>query len=210
MIIYKATNKINGKVYVGQTVRSLSERMAEHARHTETAFDKAVKKYGLDAFVVEQIDSASDMDELNQKEIYWISFYNSVVPNGYNMCEGGGNTKGFHHSEESKTKMSEAKADSFFGENNPFFGKTHSEESRQKMSAKRKGMAHMTPESVQKVRASHYTAKVKNVETGEVFSSVKEAALKYGLKDTHITRVCKGRRKTTGGFRWEYADEKEP
>ena len=62
----------------------------------------------------------------------------------------------------------------------------------------------MTPESVQKVRACHYKAKVKNVDTGEVFSSVKEAALRYDLKDTHITRVCKGKRKRTGGFRWEY------
>lgn len=205
MIIYKATNKINGKVYIGQTVRSLQERMAEHTRHTGTAFDKALNKYGLDAFDVEQIDSATSVDELNQKEIYWIGFYDCVVPNGYNMCEGGGNTKGFHHSEESKRKMAELRAGSFLGESNPFFGKTHSEESRQKMSAKRKGMAHLTPETVQKIRASHHKAKVRNVETGEVFDSVKEAALKYGLKDTHITRVCKGHRKRTGGFRWEYA-----
>ena len=204
MIIYKATNKINGKVYIGQTVRSLQERMAEHARHTQTTFDRALKKYGLDAFDIEQIDSADSVDELNQKEIYWIEFYNCVVPNGYNMCEGGGNTKGFHHKEESKRKMAEIKSTSYWGENNPFFGKTHSEEARQKMSAKRKGMAHLTPEAIQKVRASHYKAKVRNIDTGEVFDSVKEAALKYGLKDTHITRVCKGHRKRTGGFRWEH------
>ena len=204
MIIYKATNRINGKVYIGQTVRSLQERMAEHERHTKTAFDKALNKYGPEAFDVEQIDSAADMDELNQKESYWISFYDCIVPKGYNMCEGGGNTKGFHHSEDSRRKMSEAKASSYLGESNPFFGKAHSEEAKKKMSAKRKGMAHMTPEAVQRVRVAHYKAKVKNVETGEVFDSVKEAALKYGLKDTHITRVCKGRRKRTGGFTWEY------
>ena len=205
MVIYKATNKINGKVYVGQTVRSLAERMAEHIRHDHTAFDKALRKYGLDAFDVEEIDSAASVEELNQKEIYWIGFYNCVVPNGYNMCDGGGNTKGFHHSEASKQKMSDAKTEAFAGAGNPFFGKTHSETSRQKMSAKRKGMAHMTPEQVQSVRKSHYTAKVKNVDTGEVFNSVREAALKYGLKDTHITRVCKGHRKRTGGYKWEYA-----
>ena len=44
----------------------------------------------------------------------------------------------------------------------------------------------------------------RNVDTGEVFDSVKKAAEKYGLKDTHISRVCKGKRKTTGGFKWEY------
>ena len=205
MIIYKVTNRINGKVYIGQTVRSLSERMAEHTRHDATAFDKALKKYGLDAFDVEQIDSAADMDELNQKEIHWIKFYGCVVPDGYNMCDGGGNTKGFHHSEESKRKMAEAKTTYFLGADNPFYGKTHTEAARQKMSAKRKGMAHMKPESVQRVRSSHHKVKVKNADTGEVFASVKEAALKYGLKETHITRVCKGRRKRTGGYRWEYA-----
>lgn len=205
MIIYKVTNRINGKVYIGQTVRNLQERMEEHARHTNTAFDKALRKYGLDAFDVEEIDSASTMDELNQKEMHWIKFYNSIVPNGYNMCEGGGNTRGFHHSEISKRKMSESKSISYLGEKNPFFGKTHSESSKQKMSVKRKGMAHMTPESVQKVRDSHYKVKVRNIDTGEVFDSAKAAAEKYNLKDTHITRVCKGRRKKTGGFKWEYA-----
>lgn len=204
MVVYKATNKINGKVYVGQTVRSLQERMAEHSRHSATAFDKALKKYGLDAFDVEQIDSASDVDELNKKEIYWIQFHDCMIPNGYNMCEGGGNTKGFRHSEESRKKMSESRASSFCGEKNPFYGKTHSVESKQKMSARRKGMAHMTPEAVRKIRDSHHKVKVRNVETNEVFASVKEAAVKYNLKDTNITRVCKGRRKSTGGFRWEY------
>lgn len=204
MIIYKATNRTNGKVYIGQTVRSLQERMAEHVRHNGTAFDKALSKYGLEAFDIEQIDSASNMEELNAKEIEWIDFYDCMVPNGYNMCEGGGNTKGFHHSEESKRKMSEMKTASFFGSDNPFYGKTHSESAKQKMSAKRKGMAHMTEDQIKKVRASHYTTSVKNIETGEVFNSVKAAASKYGLKDTHITRVCKGQRKTTGGFHWVY------
>lgn len=205
MIIYKATNKKNGKIYIGQTVRSLNERMAEHARHSLTAFDKALQKYGIENFTIEQIDSASSIEELNLKEMQWIKHFDCIAPNGYNMCEGGGNTKGFHHKEESKRKMSEAKASSFCGLGNPFFGKTHSDVSRKKMSEARKGMAHLTEEQIQRIRDSHHTMKVRNIETGEVFDSIKSAAEAYGLKDTHITRVCKGKRKTTGGFHWEYA-----
>ena len=61
-------------------------------------------------------------------------------------------------------------------------------------------MVHLTDEQVTNLRKPHHTVKVLNVETGEVFNSVKAAAEKYGLKDTHITRVCKGKRKRTGGF----------
>ena len=206
MIIYKITNNINGKVYIGQTCRSLEDRMAEHVRHNIIVVDKAIQKYGADKFTVEQIDTASDIDELNQKEQFWIQHYGSMVPNGYNQCVGGDNTVGFHHREESKQRMSLKKSEQYVGEGNPFFGKTHSEASRQKMSVARKGLAHLTADQVAKLRISHHTVKVRNVETGEVFNSVKEAAMAYGLKETHITRVCKGKRKTTGGFHWCYEE----
>ena len=105
MLIYRITNNINHKVYIGQTCRTLDERTAEHIRHSTTAIDKAIRKYGIDTFTVEQIDTASNIDELNQKEIYWIAKYNCMVPNGYNQCVGGDNTFGYHHKEESKQKM---------------------------------------------------------------------------------------------------------
>lgn len=100
---------------------------------------------------------------------------------------------GYHHKEESKEKTSVAKKASYIGDGNPFYGKTHSEESRSLMSEKRYGMAHLTDEQVANLRKSHHTVKVLNVETGEVFDSVKAAAKKYGLKGTHITSVCKGK-----------------
>lgn len=206
MIIYKITNNLNGKVYIGQTCRSLEGRMSEHIRHNTIVVDKAIQKYGADNFTVEQIDVAYDIDELNQKEQFWIRHYNSMVPNGYNQCAGGDNTVGFHHRADSKQKMSIKKAVQYVGGGNPFFGKTHSEESRQKMSDARKGLAHLTADQVARLRMSHHTVKVRNVETGEVFNSVKEAAREYNLKETHITRVCKGKRKTTGGFHWCYEE----
>ena len=49
--------------------------------------------------------------------------------------------------------------------------------------------------------------KVRNIDTGEVFDRIKYASEKYGIEPTHISAVCKGKRKTTGGYRWEYVEE---
>lgn len=204
MIIYKMTNKVNGKVYIGQTTRELDERTKEHIRHNEIIVDKAIQKYGIENFTVEQIDLAENIDELNQKEMHWIEHYDCITPKGYNQCYGGNNTCGYHHKEESKQKMSIKKSQNYIGEGNPFYNKTHSEESRKKMSEARKGLKHLTEEQIKRLRESHHTVKVINVDTGEVFDSIKDAGLKYNIEPTHITRVCKGKRKTCGGYRWEY------
>ena len=97
MIVYTFKNKINNKYYVGQTCRTFEERTKEHLRHNKTAFDKALKKYGIENFDYAIIDEAHDMDELNKKEIFWIKHFNSLAPFGYNLCVGGGNTKGYRH-----------------------------------------------------------------------------------------------------------------
>ena len=130
--------------------------------------------------------------------------YDCITPKGYNQCYGGNNTCGYHHKEESKQKMSIKKSQNYIGEGNPFYNKTHSEESRKKMSEARKGLKHLTEEQIKRLRESHHTVKVINVDTGEVFDSIKDAGLKYNIEPTHITRVCKGKRKTCGGYRWEY------
>ncbi len=93
MIIYKSTNKITGKIYIGQTTQSLEKRIKGHIK--ESKIDKnrpfllSINKYGSDNFTFEIIDTANNIDELNDKEIYWIDFYNSVSPNGYNITGGG-------------------------------------------------------------------------------------------------------------------------
>lgn len=203
MIIYTFKNKVNGKVYVGQTCRTFKERMGEHLRHKNTTLGKALAKYGIDNFEYKVIDEAKTIEELNEKEIFWIEKLNSITPYGYNLCKGGNNTLGYNHKEESKEKMRLSKKGTFKGEDNPFFGKKHTQETRQKMrdawTEERKEQARL----IAKTR-KHRTVKVRNVDTGEVFDSVKKAAEKYNLKDTHISRVCKGKRKTTGGFKWEY------
>jgi len=93
MIIYKATNKITNKIYVGQTTHTLDKRIKNHIKeskiYSNRPFMLSINKYGVDNFIFETIDSANNLDELNDKEIYWIDFYNSVSPNGYNITGGG-------------------------------------------------------------------------------------------------------------------------
>lgn len=88
MFIYKITNKINGKVYIGQTIRSISVRFCKHCNNSKnTVISSAIKKYGRDNFTVEEIDGANSQSELNYKEWLWIQKSNSLVPNGYNVVE---------------------------------------------------------------------------------------------------------------------------
>ena len=92
-IIYKATNSINGKVYVGQTKILLRDRIVAHLSQARCNaghyFHAAIRKYGQDAFAFEAIDSAVDAADLNAKEIHWITALDCRAPNGYNMSPGG-------------------------------------------------------------------------------------------------------------------------
>lgn len=207
MEIYCITNLINGKQYVGQTIQTLKVRFAEHCRKDKGYIGHAIQKHGKENFIIELLDTAQDINELNEKEIYWIARLNTVQPQGYNLCYGGGVTIGYKHKLQSRRLMSVTKKRNkvMQGKNNHFYGKNHTEESRAKMSAKwQTGERVMTEEHKEKMRRAHFTRKVRNVTTGEVFDSVKQASEKHNLKDTHITRVCKGKRKSTGGYKWEY------
>ena len=95
MLIYKITNKVNGKVYIGQTTRTLEVRKQEHLDcafmyKLNTHIYNAMRKYGANNFVFEEICKAKDIDELNYLETYYILQYDSVR-NGYNMSYGGDN-----------------------------------------------------------------------------------------------------------------------
>ena len=99
MIIYKITNKINGKIYIGQTVNTLNHRWNQHIRETfsikkRTYFHNAIAKYGVDAFIVEVIEEVDTVEKMNEREVYWISFYQSNDKRyGYNIDAGGHNSR---------------------------------------------------------------------------------------------------------------------
>ena len=95
--IYKITNLVNGKIYVGQTTKSLKERFQKHcwgttekdSYHLNMAIKNAIKKYGKNNFTIELIEEV-ETDKLDEREVYWISYYDSYNK-GYNCTIGGQN-----------------------------------------------------------------------------------------------------------------------
>lgn len=202
MTVYKVTNLIDQKIYVGATSRNLQERWKEHCRHNKTPFNQAIQKYGKENFLVEVIEKANSIEEMNELEMFYIKKFNSILPNGYNACEGGGKTKGYNHTEESKAKMKEAKDGMYLGKENPFFNKHHSEEQIAKWKRDRKGRK-LTEEWKLNVAKANYK-KVVNLETKEVFESMRAAGEAYHRAPTNIVRACKHPQRTAAGYHWGY------
>ena len=97
--IYKITNLINGKIYIGQVYnKSVEDRFIRHYKNVmgySSIIDKAIAKYGKENFIVETIDICYSIEDCNNKEKYWIKYYNSTdLSIGYNLTPGGegGNT----------------------------------------------------------------------------------------------------------------------
>jgi group I intron endonuclease len=129
MLIYKITNIINGKIYIGQTIKSLSSRWVQHKSQTRYVssgnnrkicryLHSAMVKYGIENFKIEEIDGANSEAELNYKEWLYIYKFNCIAPNGYNLREGGHSRSAV--SESTRKLLSERMS----GKNNPMYGKS--------------------------------------------------------------------------------------
>ena len=98
--IYKITNLVNQKCYIGQTTKPLKERWKKHQKDATTknrrCYDyplyRAIRKYGIDNFTIEIIEEC-DILLLNEREIYWIKEFNSMSKKGYNQTLGGSGNK---------------------------------------------------------------------------------------------------------------------
>ena len=106
MIIYKVTNKVNSKCYIGQTINPLYERKKGHKyaareRGRYSYFYNAIRKYGWDNFSWEVVCECGTTEELNDKEVYYIGLYGD-----YNLAKGGNSRSGYKHSEKYKQNMS--------------------------------------------------------------------------------------------------------
>jgi len=139
--IYVITNKVNGYRYVGIT-KDLVSRWKDHNRSKEVSFlQRAIKKYGKDAFEFEHIADAFSWKNACELEQLLIKEYNSKSPNGYNLTNGGDGGFGYKFGpEEIEARRLRMLTElnpmvGKFGENNHFYGRKHSEETRAKMSA---------------------------------------------------------------------------
>jgi hypothetical protein len=143
-IIYKATNKINGKCYIGQTIRRISLRISEHinlckrVKYKNNYFHNALRKYGFDNFQWEVLCKCDTKEEMNEMEFHYIKQYNSYNC-GYNLSWGGESSFGRILSEETKKKISDAKVGKYRGINSYCYGKHLSEETKRKIGNAHKG-----------------------------------------------------------------------
>lgn len=119
--VYVFINNINQKIYIGKTIELYSKRWNEHkynafTKNLNNYFYKALRKYSWDSFsryVIFQSEESLDKDFINSiicaKEMELIFKFKSNNPKfGYNLTDGGEGIVGFHHSEETRKKLSES------------------------------------------------------------------------------------------------------
>ena len=126
MYIYKITNKVNGKVYIGQSIRPIEQRFQRHINDAvnnilDTHFARAIRKYGKENFYIELVETCDNQTELNLRERYWIRKYDSIN-NGYNETDAtskcGGNTY-MSKTESEMKEISEKISKTKLGSKNP-------------------------------------------------------------------------------------------
>jgi group I intron endonuclease len=149
VIIYKTTNLINGKIYVGKDKYNNPNYYG-----SGELLKKAIKKYGKENFRKDIVEFCNSIEHLNEREIYWIATFNATTRDiGYNLNKGGvgGCPMGHYVSEETKQKIREKR-----------LGKKHTEETKRKFSETRKGKPapwnkgrKHTPEQIEVNRKAH-------------------------------------------------------
>lgn len=205
--VYKHTCP-NGKVYIGITCYKPNERWRNGKGYKgNNYFYKAINKYGWDNIAHEILFENLSKDEAEKKEIELIHQYNSSNRDyGYNILEFGNNSLGYHHTKESREKMSKNHG-RYYGKDNSFYGKHHTEETKQYLKEKWREDEEKYKrrvEHLQQVRYDFPKTKVRCITTNENFDSISEACNKYDLKVTHVSAICRGKRKSTKGLVFEY------
>jgi len=133
MIIYRIVNKVNGLTYIGQTTKPIKTRWGQHNKpYSKSFLFNEIQKFGESNFFIETIAEYKNLEDLNEAEEYFISFYNSMHPNGYNLHPGGKNHAALPRTKEKLSK-------SLKGVNTWSKGRKASLETRMKQSKSRTG-----------------------------------------------------------------------
>lgn len=228
--IYMITNSVNGKLYIGQTIKTISERMFEHIwdSYNKTddgmALHRAIAKYGKENFTIKELCSISCDDKkelrrlLDVAEIEYIDEYGSMVPEGYNVTPGG-----YCVAPDRCLKIfcftmdgnlvdvfeSLAEAERVTGIKHSCISRAVNQTDRQSAG----GYLWSRTDNPPQYTIDFGSDKRKRVAQlnfdGEVireWDSITLAARTLGLQQSLIGNCCKGKRKSTGGFRWAYLD----
>lgn len=228
--IYKITNTINGKFYIGLSSR-IEKRWIEHKTpknlKKKTTLAKAFRKYGIENFTFEVLEYCNSENELFDREQHYISMLNPQ----YNMNEGGSGNKGHKLSNKMKKKLSDISKKNWDKKTDieknkilknlkgPKIGHSVSEETRKKISQKLTGKK-QSEETNRKRSQSQKIAMLGNKNGNKPVASflngikIKEydsaaiAASELNITPSNITSVLKKRQNTAGGFKWEYLNNK--
>lgn len=183
--IYRLTNVVTGKKYIGQTL-FYRKRMSRHrSRRRGTYLSHAVSKYGWDNFKQEIIIDNIPEEDLDGLEIAYIDVENTMAPHGYNLTEGGGGVRGWKASPERLKQMSELTKKQF--SNRKRFGTICYNKQKKKWCAKgprpeRKHIGFFDSEELAKHALDHYNA------TGDCSEFRRKRERRYGTIQQHGKR----------------------
>lgn len=230
--IYSITNMLNGHKYIGKT-NDVERRWREHryGNGGTSILNKAFKKYGIDNFLFEIIaqipfNNTDELnDVLNQLEVYYISLYNTLKE-GYNATAGGEGISFYHHSEETKQKISRGQIGKILSEEHKEkcrianLGNHHTEDAKYKITQALLNRDHAIYEKMAdklrgKTRNHEMIMKAAEKRRKPVlqydmqgnFIQEFEAASQAGFgRGTNITACCKGKILSACGFIWRYKE----
>lgn len=204
--IYKITNDINQKVYIGKTEQTVAIRFAEHCRESKKERSKnrplyrAMNKYGLEYFSVETIEETDNPEE---REQFWIQYYNSYGKNGYNATAGGDGKRYLDYEQIVNLYQEYHNVSKVAKELKCDVGWTSKIIQSQ-------GVKIIPSEKISQETRSKRVAKIDPTtnEVIELYPSV-NAAMRDNGNPSHIFEVCEGKRKTCCGYKWVYVNEDE-
>lgn len=199
MIIYKISNTVTSKLYIGLTSVSLKERWTNHKSNAKnpqkytSALYAAIRKYGIENFQIEQIDTAVTLEELNIKEQTYIKALNTLAPNGYNLDNGGG-SQNCHP--ETRAKISATL------KGRPIKNRMNGAPKGRPVSAERRAQISKTMTGV----PQHWKYKaVTCIETGITYKSINEAAKCLKLNRVTVSSLVKTGKQGRNGLSFRYA-----
>lgn len=222
--VYKITNKVNGKIYIGITNQGVATRWYKHtsdSRGNSTfPLHNAIRKYGTDNFQIDVIEVVDDVEVLKERECYWIKEFNSYDRSkGYNLTLGGDGTFGRFHSQETKNKIRQKALGRVRStqskENQSKSIKEHNIFNHNEMSERaKKGntIRWSNPESRKNASLSNVNNKIilqfdKEMNFITEHRSASEAARLINKTHQNICNCAKGKLKTAYGFIWKYKED---
>jgi len=192
---------ITKKIYIGQTVGSLSNRWASHCTPKSSCrrLSRSIAKHGKENFKVEIICRCYSIEEMNHREQYYIRLFRSMSPNGYNLMTGGSNSKS---SLETTRKRVASLKKHWESHSRP----SVSLETRQKISKATKGVKRSEETRRRmgvKSRVPVYQYSMSGIFIQE-FSSSSTAKKELGIGNEEIGKVCRGKKRSAGGYQWRF------